>query len=106
MSAADPGGAIEPMLLSAEIERSKRERPDNLEAYDFCLRAPPHFYASTLEGSDKALELLDKALALDPTFASANAPGGLALLRPGHPRMIDIRGGRVGEGHKAGARRA
>jgi adenylate cyclase len=66
-------GAIEPMLLSAEIERSRRERPDNLDAYDLYLRALPHFYASTREGSDKALEFLDKALALDPTFASANA---------------------------------
>ena len=66
-------GAIEPTLLSAEIERSKRERPDNLDAYDLYLRALPHFYASTREGSDKALELLDKAIDLDPTFASANA---------------------------------
>ncbi len=33
----------------------------------------PHFYASTREGSDKALELLDQALALDPGFASAAA---------------------------------
>ena len=66
-------GAIEPKLLSAEIERSRRKRPENLDAYDFYLRALPHFYASTQEGSNKALELLDKALALDPAFASANA---------------------------------
>ena len=61
------------MLLSAEIERSKRKRPDNLDAYDFYLQALPHFYSSTREGSDKALELLKKALDLDPNFASANA---------------------------------
>ncbi len=66
-------GAIEPRLLAAEIERSKRERPNNLDAYDLYLRALPHFYSSTREGSDKALELLDKALELDPIFASANA---------------------------------
>ena len=65
-------GAIELRLVSAEIERSKRKRPENLDAYDFYLRALPHFYASTRDGSDKALELLDDALALDPTFASAN----------------------------------
>ncbi len=66
-------GAIEPKMLSAEIERSKRKRPDNLDAYDLYLRALPHFYASTREGSDKALELLEKALDHDPEFASANA---------------------------------
>ena len=31
--------AIEPSLRQAEIERVKRKRPDNLDAYDFLLRA-------------------------------------------------------------------
>jgi adenylate cyclase len=34
-------GAIEPSLRQAEIERSKRKRPENLDAYDLYLRALP-----------------------------------------------------------------
>jgi len=35
-------GAIEPSLGTAEIERVKRKRPENLDAYDLVLRALPH----------------------------------------------------------------
>jgi hypothetical protein len=31
-------GAIEPSLREAEIERVKRKRPENLDAYDLVLR--------------------------------------------------------------------
>ena len=34
-------GAIQPTLLSAEIERSRRKRPKSLVAYDYVLRAFP-----------------------------------------------------------------
>jgi len=34
-------GVIEPMLRQAEIERARRKRPDNLDAYDLYLRALP-----------------------------------------------------------------
>jgi hypothetical protein len=35
-------GAIEPSLRTAEIERVKRKRPENLDAYDLVLRAQLH----------------------------------------------------------------
>ena len=66
-------GAIEPSLRLAEIEKAKRKRPESLGAYDYYLRALPHFYASTRDGSVEGLKLIDKALALDSNFASANA---------------------------------
>lgn len=66
-------GAIEPTMRSAEIERAKRKRPDSLDAYDYYLRALPHYYASTREGSVEGLRLIDKALELDPAYAPANA---------------------------------
>ena len=37
-------GAIEPSLRKVEIERVKRKRPDNLDAYDLVLRALPFTY--------------------------------------------------------------
>ncbi len=37
-------GVIEPSLRKAEIDRAKRKRPDNLDAYDLVLRALPDVY--------------------------------------------------------------
>jgi hypothetical protein len=38
-------GAIEPSLRSAEVERAKRKRPDNLGAYDPVSQALPDIYS-------------------------------------------------------------
>jgi adenylate cyclase len=66
-------GAIEPSLRQAEIERVKRERPDNLRAYDLLLRALPDVYVAMPDEASKALELLDRALTLEPEYALAHA---------------------------------
>ena len=65
-------GAIEPSLRGAEIARAERKRPDSLGAYDLYLRALPHAYAYTQQGRSQALELLGKALAIDPNYAEAH----------------------------------
>ncbi len=62
--------AIEPSVLSAEIERAARKRP---EAYDCYLRALPCLYQSTRQSSIEGVRLLDEALSLDPAFAPACA---------------------------------
>jgi len=66
-------GAIEPSLRLAEVERAKRKRPDNLDAYDLVLRALPDVYSRMPEPSKKALVHLERALALDPNYALAHA---------------------------------
>ncbi len=65
-------GAIEPSLRDAEIERVKRKRPDSLDAYDLVLRAIPHVYVAMPEEAAKAVPLLEKALALEPSYAGAH----------------------------------
>ena len=57
----------------AEIERARRKRPESLDAYDLYLRALPHAFVFMPEDADKALPLLDKAIALEPDFAAAHA---------------------------------
>ena len=42
-------GMVEPSLQRSEIERSRRKRPDNLDAYDLYLRAFPHVMKLTPE---------------------------------------------------------
>lgn len=65
--------AIEPSLRLAEIDRAGRKPTEMLDAYDWYLRALPHFYKLTREGVDQALVLLDRAIAIDPHFALAKA---------------------------------
>jgi TolB-like protein/Flp pilus assembly protein TadD len=66
-------GAIEPSLRKVEIERVRRKRPENLDAYDFLLRALPYTYTHTAEDAAHAIPLLQKALALEPGYAAAHA---------------------------------
>jgi TolB-like protein/class 3 adenylate cyclase/Tfp pilus assembly protein PilF len=66
-------GAIEPSLRQTEIERAKRKRPENLDAYDLYLRALPHAYVPMPGEADKALVLLGEALALQPDYPAAQA---------------------------------
>ena len=65
-------GAIEPSLRQAEVERVKRKRPENLNAYDLALRALPDVYAVMPAPVTKALVLLNQALTLEPNYATAH----------------------------------
>ena len=65
-------GAIAPRVELAEIERARR-KTTNLDAYDYYLRAWAALYRFSREGSQEALALLEKAIALDPDFALAYA---------------------------------
>jgi adenylate cyclase len=65
-------GGIEPSLRAAEIERVKRKRPENLDAYDLMLRALPHINAGMPEEARIAVPLLERALALEPDYGLAH----------------------------------
>ncbi|MDJ0947417.1 MAG: adenylate/guanylate cyclase domain-containing protein [Alphaproteobacteria bacterium] len=64
--------AIEPSLRQAEIDRVRRKRPDNLQAYDLLLRALPHVYPAMPDGASEALPILKRALDLEPDYALAH----------------------------------
>jgi len=66
-------GAIEPTMRKAEIERARRKPVENLDAYDLYLRALPHVYAIRPDENLLGLDLLNKALELEPTYAPALA---------------------------------
>ena len=71
-------GAIAPRLEAAEIERSRRNRPESLDAYDLYLRALAPVREMTREASDEALALVDLALEIDPNYAAAAGLGAWA----------------------------
>jgi len=66
-------GAIVPRLEEAEIERSKRKPTENLDAYDYYLRGSAIINQMTREANYETLRLFNKAIELDPSFASAYA---------------------------------
>jgi adenylate cyclase len=71
---------VEPRVKRAEIDRSRRKRPDSLDAYDLYLQALPGVYSMHPEANAEAIHLLERAAALDPGFAPAVATVGLAYL--------------------------
>jgi len=71
--AVSVAGVIEPTLRQAEIERARRKRPENLDAYDLYLRALPFAFVAMPDTADKALDLLEQAIAIEPEYGAAHA---------------------------------
>ena len=71
---------VEPRVMRAEVERSRRKRPENLDAYDLYLQAMPDVYSMRPDRNARAIHLLGQAVKLDPGFAPAAAMAGIAYL--------------------------
>jgi TolB-like protein len=66
-------GAIEPRLRQSEMERAPRKPTESLDAYDLYLRALTEYHKFSAEGMREAVPLLQRALAIDPSYAPAAA---------------------------------
>jgi TolB-like protein len=66
-------GAIEPKLRQSEIERASRKPTESLDAWDLYLRALALRYQYTEESIREAIALLQRVLAIDPSYAPAAA---------------------------------
>jgi adenylate cyclase len=60
-------------LEAAHAERIKRQRPDNMGAYDYLVRGKIHHHMETEQDNAEALRLLNQAIELDPDYAAAYA---------------------------------
>jgi len=74
-------GALFPQLERAESERAKRKPTENLQAYDYYLRALSSFYQFTREQNIEALRLTRLAFDIDPGLAAAYALGAYCYLQ-------------------------
>jgi len=66
-------GVIEPSVVKAEIERSRRKPPESLAAYDLRLRALPHLTHLIPAEAKIAAAYLQDALRREPSYAAAQA---------------------------------
>jgi hypothetical protein len=71
-------GVIEPTLQAAEIRRSADSPTNDLTAYDLYLRALSHGASFEKSRIAHALDLLERAIELDPRYGSALALAGFA----------------------------
>jgi adenylate cyclase len=55
------------------MAQMSRKPPEQMAAYDYLLAAKIHHHKFTKEDNTKALELLERAVELEPNFASAHA---------------------------------
>jgi len=70
---------IEPLIQIAEIERSRRERPGSVAAYDIYLQVLPKLNGESAKDNAEAYALLTKALALEPDNGLILAQAAYAL---------------------------
>jgi tetratricopeptide (TPR) repeat protein len=71
---------VEPTIRWAEIERSRRERPDSVEAYDLYLRAMPMHLSQTEAANAEAIGLLLRAIEFEPSNPTYLVYAGNAML--------------------------
>jgi len=67
--------AIAPKIFQTETDLAAR-RPNNLSAYDLCLRALSHFRSWTRGGTIEALQFVSRALEIDPRYGFAATIAG------------------------------
>jgi TolB-like protein/AraC-like DNA-binding protein len=88
--------AILPQIRDAEIERARRKPPNELDAYGLTIRAFPFALASYPRAAIRALELLNRAMDIDPDYAPAAALAAWChaqlVLHNGAPSLSEERG--------------
>jgi tetratricopeptide (TPR) repeat protein len=83
-------GAIEPSITQAEISRANRKPTENLQAYDWLLRAIGERQLYSRDSFDRAIEMARRAIELDPRYAQAYAHlADLIMLRQIYGWMED-----------------
>ncbi len=88
-------GRIEPTIQQAEVQRVSSRPTENMGSYDLYLRAMPLVASATEDNYLAALDLLRRAITLDPGYAPA-----LAALAITHTRLFMFGWSDDPEGHR------
>ncbi len=73
-------GCLQPELLSAELDRSVRKPPQNLDAWESVVRGMYLYSQHSQDSTSNALSLLKQASELDDTYAQALALQAVCLV--------------------------
>lgn len=65
--------AIEPQLYAAEELRLQSKPPESLDAWGCVVRAMPYIWTWVVQNEDDGINLLKRAIELDPTYARARS---------------------------------
>jgi adenylate cyclase len=65
--------AIEPQLYAAEQVRLQSKPPESLDAWGCVVRAMPHIWTWAIQDEDSGINLLKRAIELDPAYARARS---------------------------------
>ena len=87
--------AVEPQLYAVEGMRARRKPPESLGAWECVIRALPFVSSRAKADLDSAADLLQKAIALDPSYARAHSLLSFITALAAHlglePREISLR---------------
>jgi adenylate cyclase len=83
---------IAPQVRQAELRRALRKRPESLDAYDFVLRGLHLLYRLRRDEFERAHEMFERAIELDPAYATPYALSALWYsIRVGQGWSDDLR---------------
>jgi len=82
--------AIEPQLYAAESFRAQRKPPDSMDAWDLVMRALSHYWRVTRQDHVVAQALLEKAIALDPSYGKALGLLGTSYMFTAHMGWMEM----------------
>jgi TolB-like protein/Flp pilus assembly protein TadD len=74
-------GKLAIKLIDIESQRAFKKPTENLDAYDYLLRGRDYYARNTRSGNDQAKILFERAIELDPAYASAYVALGGTRLR-------------------------
>ena len=97
-------GALEPQIVVAEHIRSQQKTEQNLDSWDLVLRAMARISEFSQNGTKDALDLLDRAIEIDPTYARAYSHKAWTLVwraLQGWEEMESVLPVAIGAGEKA-----
>ncbi len=95
---------VEPELAQAELKKSARKRPESLSAWDFYIRGMQQLHLFSPEGNERARELFEAAIALDPEYSDAHAGLAWSYLRDIWLEVYDDRSGPLAKAFQSARR--